>query len=427
MTLRAFLLVVLAFLLALAGLAWRQGAVLALILPILIYLGVAVWNRPAPLQLASRRELDRVKVFPDTPIESRVTIQNNGQFVEELELHDDLPQGLVTLDGKLHQITSLAPQEETEIFHTSKGQRGEYIFADVKARAVETFGLFEMRAAASTPERLSILPAVMRMRPISIRPLQTRGFAGPIPSRQGGAGIEFFLVREYQPGDPMRQINWNVSARHEREIFTTTYELQRIADVGIILDARQQTDVRRGKERIFEYSVRAAGGLADLFLQDGNRVGMLVYGAAITSAFPGMGKLQRERILQVLARAETGFSYALEKLDYLPTRFFPPRSQIILVSPLVNADIPVLGYLRQQGYSVLVVSPNAILFEGGHEASTSVDFLAQRIALAERKMMINSLRRHGVLVADWDVTTPLEPLVRSTASAAIHRPAEMSV
>jgi uncharacterized protein (DUF58 family) len=427
MTARAFILIVLVFALALTGLAARQGAILTMILPLLIYLGVGLWNRPARLNLIGKRELDRLKAMPDAPVESRSTFLNKGAVVEELSLVEELPIGLSRVDGKEKLTASLAPGEETEQFLVVKGQRGEYLFNDLRARGLETFGLFEAHGTVAAVGRLAILPASIHMRPLPIRPPQTRGFAGPIPSRQGGAGIEFLLVREYQPGDPMRQVNWKVSARHEREIFTTTYEMQRIADVGIILDARQQIDVLRGQERLFENSVRAAGGLADLFLQDGNRVGLLVYGAAITSAFPGTGKLQRERILQVLARAETGFSYALEKLDYLPTRFFPPRSQIILVSPLVTADVPVLGYLRQQGYSVLAVSPNAILFEAGKEARTSSEYLALRIALAERRLLINSLRRHGVQVVDWDVTTPLEPLVRTTVSAAVRRPLEVGL
>jgi uncharacterized protein (DUF58 family) len=212
-----------------------------------------------------------------------------------------------------------------------------------------------------------------------------------------------------------------VSARAEREIYTTNYEIQRIADVGIILDARQTIDVYNGKERLFEHSVRAAGNLADLFLQDGNRVGLLVYGAAIVSAFPGTGKIQRERILQVLAKAQTGFSYALEKFDYLPTRFFPPKSQIVLVSPLIAHDIPVLGYLRRQGYAILVVSPNAVLFETDPASDAGVDYLARRTALVERSLHINALRRLGLQVVDWDVSAPLEPLVRAAVMSSVRQ------
>ena len=422
MTSRAGLLLFLIFTLILTGIATRQGMLVALSLPLIIYLSVGFFYSPPKIKLSVNRDLDRAKVFTDVPMQSHLTLQNEGDDLEEMEIDDPMPLGLEITEGKKNILTAMLPGEKVDFTYRLKGMRGEYIFTEVKARAVETFGLFYSSESIPAFGRIAILPDTIKLRPIPIRPPQTRGFAGPIPSRQGGAGVNFLLVREYQPGDSLRQVNWKVSARSDHEIYTTTYELERIADVGIILDARQQIDVRKGNKRIFEHMVRAAGGLADLFLQDGNRVGLLVYGAAITSAFPGTGKLQRERILQVLAKAETGFSYALEKLDYLPTRFFPPRSQIILVSPLIYGDAQVLGYLRQQGYAVMVISPNSILFEAEKEPATSIDFLALKTSLHERRLLINLLRRQGVQVIDWDITTPLEPLVRTAAMAAVRRP-----
>jgi uncharacterized protein (DUF58 family) len=287
----------------------------------------------------------------------------------------------------------------------------------MSARSAETFGLFEIIDTFTAAGNLVIHPTPMRLKPLPIRPPQTRGFAGPIPSRQGGTGVDFLVVREYQPGDPLRQINWKISARHESAMYTTIYEQQRIADIGIILDSRMQCDIHSGDQQLFENSVRAAGALAELFLDDGNRVGLLVYGATLSIAFPGMGKIQRERILQALARAQTGFSYALEKLDYIPTRFFPPRSQIILISPLTNDDVPVLGFLGAQGYSVMVISPNPITFEAGPQPQTSAEEIARACAQTERRYMFNALRRSGVQVVDWDITQPLEPLVRAAVTS----------
>jgi len=418
MTSRFHTLVLLSFLLLLAGVATRTGPIVVLVVPVLVYLASAALHRPATPRLQTERSLDHIKVLPQIPVEVTLKVLNAGQAVDELEIQAPLPSGLTLSSGDISQLTSLSAGEEAQLSSTVTGPRGEYIFGDVRARAAETFSVFEEKAAFPTPVSLIVHPTPMRLKPLPIRPPQTRGFAGPIPSRQGGTGVDFFLVREYQPGDSLRQINWKVSARTENEIYTTIYEQQRIADVGIILDSRQQCDVRLHGRSLFEHSVSAAGALSDIFLQDGNRVGLLVYGAGLSIAFPGMGKIQRERILQVLARAETGFSYALEKLDYLPTRFFPPRSQIVLVSPLIPEDVPVLGFLRARGYAVLVVSPNPIRFEAPNAPSTSTEELAYRCAQSERDLLLNSLRRSGVQVVDWDVTQPLESLVRATLAAS---------
>ena len=116
-------------------------------------------------------------------------------------------------------------------------------------------------------------------------------------------------------------------------------------------------------DSLFEHSVLAAGSLADALLQQGNRVGLLVYSQYLHWTLPGYGKLQRERILQALAGAAPGASQIFDGLQYLPTRLFPAESQIVLVSPLVEDDYLTLVQLRARGYQVMVVSPDPVGFE----------------------------------------------------------------
>ena len=80
----------------------------------------------------------------------------------------------------------------------------------------------------------------------------------------------------------------------------------------------------------------AAGSLASAFLQQGNRVGLLVYSHYLQWTFPGYGKVQRERILRALAVATPGASQIFEGLQYLadaalpsgvPNRFHQSRAR----------------------------------------------------------------------------------------------------
>jgi len=219
-------------------------------------------------------------------------------------------------------------------------------------------------------------------------------------------------VREYQLGDPLRWINWRVVARHTESLYTNVFEQERIADVGLILDARQQNDVLSPDGALFDHSVRATASLADVFLGAGNRVGLLIYGSGMTRTFPGYGKVQRDRIMRALARAKTGFNYALESLEYLPTRFFPARSQIVMVSPLLPEDLRVLVRLKACGYQVMVISPDPIDFEAKSLAPHRTFQLATRIARAERKLLLCELQRVGIQIVDWQVAQPLDRVIR---------------
>ena len=147
-----------------------------------------------------------------------------------------------------------------------------------------------------------------------------------IPSRQAATGIDFYGLRDYQMGDPRRWINWRASARYDQHLFVNQFEQERIADVGIIVDARQQSNiVLADGQSIFEYSVHAAGSLSQALINDGNRVSLMIYGFGVERTFRGYGKIQQERIMYALGQARIGHNFALESLGYLPNSLLPSR------------------------------------------------------------------------------------------------------
>jgi uncharacterized protein (DUF58 family) len=241
-----------------------------------------------------------------------------------------------------------------------------------------------------------------------------KGFFGTIPSRQGGAGTEFLSIRNYQPGDSMRHVNWRVAARHTERLHTNTFQMERVTDVGIILDARSYSNCINGSHRLFEDSCRAAASLASFFLDKGNRVSLLVYGGDLQTVVPGYGKKQCERILRALSYSQTGHNYALKSLDYLPERQFPPYSQIVLISPVLDEDLPAIAQLHARGFSVIVICPDTINFEcddKNHLKSSSTQY-AFRLVQAERTFLLKRIRQTGVEIIDWHVEDQLGSAVK---------------
>ena len=141
-------------------------------------------------------------------------------------------------------------------------------------------------------------------------------------------------------------------------------------------------------------------------------MGLLVYATYLAWTFPGYGKIQRERILHALANAKTGESQVFSDLEHIPTRLFPPESQIILISPLLEDDFPTLLHLRAQGYEVIVISPNPVKFEMSYLPANEVVQLASRVIRMERMLMLQKMGRAGIHVLDWDVAEPFDHFVR---------------
>ena len=431
---RLLFLSLLTYLLLLVGLGAVNGGIVALALPLVAYLAAVLLRAPEPLQLRVERTLTSLRfsrtgeepdeiavdrVMRNTPVAVTLTVTNEGGRVEELLIEDLLPPGLEILEGEPVLLTPLDAGESVTLRYTVQGARGSFNFGEVHMTARESLGLFRREAQPTAPARLLILPEVSRLRRIPIHPLHTHGFAGPIPSGQPGSGVDFYGVREYQMGDSRRQINWRVTARHGGRPFTNQYEQERIADVGIILDARQQSNVQVNGDSLFEHAIGATASLADAFLAEGHRVALIVYGRTLERIYPGYGKVQRERILRALAEARMGDSLVFETFDYLPTRFFPARSQIVIVSPLQPADLPMLIRLRARGYHLLVVSPNPIAFEVEHLEPTGEREMGARIARVARALLLARLRRVGISVVDWQVERSLDRVIHTSLARGV--------
>jgi uncharacterized protein (DUF58 family) len=417
---RLWLLGLLLYGLVLASLATLSGPLLALAIPLVVYLVAGLLYGPEALKLAVEHELSIDRVSVGQPVVVKIKITNQGERLEEALLEDLVPHGFTIIAGDARYYQTVDHDETVEITYTIRAQRGLYKFAGVRVTAADRLGLFTRSATLPVSSNLTVLPDMPRMRTVAIRPRRTRVYSGLIPARQGGAGITIFGVREYQPGDPLSWINWKASARTPDTYFTNQFEQERVADVGLIIDARLRSNQQSSYGSIFEYSVTATAALADAFLRDGNRVGLLLYGRHLDWTFPGYGKVQRERILRALARAEAGDSLIFDRLEHLPTRFFPAHSQLVFVSPLVNDDLRMLTLLRARGNQVMVISPDPLSFERAHLGGGREVELALRIARLERKLLLKQLSEAGIFTFDWRTSTPFHEAIHVAFSRPLN-------
>lgn len=390
-----------------------QGDIIALALPLVSYLLIGYLQAPDKVRMEATRQLSIERALPGQEVEVTVTITNQGPALEEVLLQDRVPAGLIVRSKTSRHLVRLASGESYAFSYTVSGPRGGYVFDGLLIQANDPLAVRSSKAQVEAKGRLFVLPPVTRLRQIAIRPRRTRVYAGTIPSRAGGPGTEFFGVREYRPGDPPHSINWRASARFTETLYANEYQQERVADVGIIVDGRLKTNEFAGGHSLFDHSVLAAASIADALLNQGNRVGLLLYSTYLGWTVPGYGKIQRERILHALANARTGDSQVFSDLEHIPTRLFPPESQIVFVSPLIEEDLKPLIQLRAQGYDVLVISPNPVKYELSYlgRSNENVD-LAGRVLHMERVLLLQRLQRASIQILDWDVQEPFDALVK---------------
>ena len=391
--------------LVLSGFLLSNGSLLSIALPFFAFALVPFVVRFPEARAVAAVEVGRVVVHAGDHSEVTVSVTNTGPTFPLVLISICMPEG-IRVEGE----TQLAAQLETRAVNSVScrftASRGKYDLRAVRLETYDALGFQKRKTLLSIHASIFVMPQVEHLERVEIFPSRTRALPGSIRSRSTGSGVEFFGTREYSPGDPLRQLNWRAGERWD-QLVTNVFNEERAADVGIVLDARRACEVMIRGESLFENSVRAAASLADYFLRRGNRVGLLNYGSFVDWIFPGYGKVQRLKILSALCRAQPGEHAAFREFRYLPIRLFPPRAQLVFISPLLPEDVSTFRYLRALEFELLVVSPDPLSFEAQNENMDECSGLAQRILRAQRAALLTRLRRSGARVIEWDTSIPL--------------------
>jgi uncharacterized protein (DUF58 family) len=405
----------LSFSLLLGALVTQEGGLALMALPFLMYLGAGILEAPSleKIHLDARRSLNIARSDGATAIEVTVTVRNEGGSIVPLRIADPPQPAMKITEGGLHKWGVLCDGEEADLFYTFQTERGGFRWETVHAVVSDPFGLFETELELPASAEIQVQPEINKFRPIPFRPDSTLHSPGSIPARLGGSGTDFWGVREYHSGDPLRRLDWRLTARHPRQYFTKEFEQEEIADIGLILDARGRTEVRIGDDSLFEHSLRATASLAESFLHQGHRVSLLILGERIMRVFPGYSKRQLNRILRALAKARLSYNTSEVSLDYLPLRTFSSRALVLILSPLTPSDWPVFPFLRARGNGVLLICPDPIDFAMQSFPQDTPCQIAVRFARLERRLQLEKIARLHVRVVDWQVRKPLWPLVRN--------------
>lgn len=421
---RSLILSGLLYLLILTAFTVLSGELLLLAVPLVLYLGIGLLDSPLDFELGSEREISTVRARTGKVIRIRVLVRNKGGRIPVLHLRDQVPPGCRVVEGHPEWLGTLAAGDEVELRYAVQPERGYYQFNRLSAKAGDTFGVRTRHQILDAAGHVYIHPRYFNIDRVPIRPRNTNVYSGFIPARVGGPGVEFFGVREYQPGDPIRWINWRASARQAQALFINQFQQERVADVGLILDTRLSSEVQgQDGSSLFERSIEAAGSLTNRFLEDGNRVGLLLYGTSLNWTFPQYGKVQRQRIMDQLSSASVGDSRVFEKLENLPTQILPRRAQLVFISPLQEQDVGTLIQLVSRGYAVIVISPDPIRFQEATDPGPAESTQqAYRIARLERQLVLIRLRQAGVNVLDWDPRIPLRSALKIGLSRPIRHP-----
>ena len=183
-----------------------------------------------------------------------------------------------------------------------------------------------------------ILKKVKRIE-ISTRGLVNEVFSGEYHSVFKGRGMEFAEVREYQIGDDIRTIDWNVSARSGSP-YVKVFDEERELTVMLMVDVSASGSFGTASQLKGEVAAELCAVLAFSAIKNNDKVGLMIFSDKIEKFIPPRkGKQHVLRVIREILyfkpeEAKTDLSIALEYLN----RVIKRKSIVFIISDFLTEN-----------------------------------------------------------------------------------------
>jgi len=280
-------------------------------------------------------------------------------------------------------------------------------------------------------EQIEEMMARVRKLELKARRLVRESFSGEYLSSFRGQGLDFEDFREYQHGDEVRFIDWNVTARMN-QAFVRKFREERELVVILAVDVSGSTDYGSRNQSKREIAAEAAAILGFSAMQNGDKVGLLAFAdAPLLFVPPAKGsrhllRLVREILTTNPTRPGTSIKDACEFLSRMLRR----RSLVFMLSdfhsdpldrPLgklarkhevlaLHVSDPLEAQLPAAG-KVVMVDPETGFETLVNTSNANLRMSYEKLTRRHREGVASLMKKHAIDAADLSTTSdPLPAL-----------------
>lgn len=219
-----------------------------------------------------------------------------------------------------------------------------------------------------------------------------------------GAGIEYVQSRPYQWGDPIRAIDWRVTARTGK-VFVKEYEAPKRMQCYLLLDTSASMTISSIRKSKYAAALHLAGGLAFACLERISPVGVIGLGSRELRVQPSLSSAQIWEWLHELRHFRYDETTAVGRRLAELAPSLTSRTLLILLSDMHDPQsLPALKLLAQKHDCVVLQMQDPAEqglrgagFLRGREVETGRTFVARAARAAlDRTALADELKRAGI-------------------------------
>lgn len=349
---------------------------------------------------------------PGAQSEVTLRVHNLAAVPIAFDLMETPPDGFNTDLSDQPFYFPLDPRSRARaIYRVEPLSRGLYRFGDAYLRLRGRLRMVNRLARAPLPTAVKVFPSLDETAKFSLAARRGRlQQIGIRNARLQGTGSEFESLRDYQPDDEQRRIDWKATARRGK-LVSRQYEVERSQNVILAIDLGRNMLAEIDGAQKLDYAIRAALLLAYVATLSDDRVGLLVFSDVVhTFLPPRKGRAQVYTILETLYDVRASLlepDYAVA-LAYLRSRW-KRRSLVVCFTDLWDPDSSrqtiseLAGLQPHHLVAAVTLLDSRLPAAAGQPVTTAQSVYEKAVAqqsLDDRGRAIAALTQRGVLVVD---------------------------
>ncbi|WP_055437518.1 DUF58 domain-containing protein [Lacinutrix algicola] len=338
--------------------------------------------------------------------EIAISIENHYNFKTYIKLIDELPFQYQKRDFNIDTIVEKG--DSKKIKYTLRPlERGEYHFGNLNLYTNSPIGLVSRRYKFGKDEMVPNYPSFLQLRKYALMAFTNKlSEYGLKKIRRIGHTMEFEQIKDYVPGDDIRNINWKATAKRD-QLMVNQFQDEKSQPVYSVIDKGRVMRMPFEGLSLLDYAINATLVISNIALMKQDKAGMFAFSRNVSNRVVAQRRpSQMNTILETLYNLDTDYAESDFSRLYIDVkRTINQRSLFLLYTNFETLDAlhRQLGYLQALAKNHLLV---VIFFKNTEldkittkKADNTFEIFEKTIAekfIYEKKLIVNELQKHGI-------------------------------